>query len=212
MKKIYLLLLTLSLSKSYGQEISLDYFSTGAGRNITVNYTQNIKNNSISIGLGYNINSIKQADDQSNIYYKRLYATQAIHYLNFNISYQRYILKRLKNISPFVFYNFQMKYSTTRSNMYIPYKYDSSLVVNNPEEGILYRNMTEYFGAFLWLENSIGLGFKVNITDRFAIRQKVGLGIHFIIGDEPKLVKPNTEWEFMGLINIGLSYNISASQ
>ncbi len=208
MKKIFLLCLVVWSLNVFGQEIGIDYFSTGAGENITVNYTQNIRHNGFTIGLGCNLNSIKQSDDQNNIYYKRLYATKPIHYLNINASYQRYVFNHLEHIHFFAFYNFQMKYSTTRTRMYIPYTYDTTLVVNAPEDGILYKNVVEYFGPFFWLENSIGIGTKVNITDKLAIQQKIGGGIHLIIGDDIKLFKPTTEWEFIGLINIGLLYNI----
>ncbi|MCF8231716.1 MAG: hypothetical protein K9J27_05945 [Bacteroidales bacterium] len=195
---------------SYSQNIGINYNSTGAGRNITATYSKDISHYTISIGIGYNINSIRQPDDQSNIYYKRLYATKPAHYLNFNLSYQHDIFYNLKNIKPFVFYDSQIKYSTTRSSMYIPYDYDTTyLNTTRPEDGILYKNYIEYFGPFTWVENSIGVGFKVDITDRLYLQQRIGAGIHLIFGDEPKLLKYNSmEWEFMGLLNVGIVYRL----
>ena len=206
---IILSIFSLSL---YSQDLGINYNSTGAGRNITATYTKNISHNSLSLGLGCNINSIKQPDDQANIYYKRLFATKPIHYLNFNLSYQHDILYNLKNIKPFIFYDLQIKYSTTRSSMYLPYDYDSTFLnTTNPDEGILYKNEIAYFGPFTWLENSIGLGFKVDITDRFYLQQKIGAGIHFIYGygsGKDIVLKPKTEWEFMGLLNVGIVYRL----
>ncbi len=196
----------------YSQDLGINYNSTGAGRNITINYTKNINHNAISIGIGYNINSIRQPDDEANIYYKRLYATKPVQYLNCNLSYQHDIFYNLKNIHPFVFYDLQIKYSTTRSSMYLPYDYDSTyLNTANPEDGILYKNYIAYFGPYTWIENSIGIGFKVDITDRFYLQQRIGAGIHFIYGygsGKNLVVKRKTDWEFMGLLNVGIVYRL----
>ncbi len=196
----------------HSQDLGVNYNSTGSGRNLTITYSKNINYNTVSIGIGYNINSIKQPDDQSNIYYKRLYATKPIQHFNFNFSYQHGIFRHLKNIKPFIFYDLQIKYSTTRSSMYIPYAYDSTFLnTNNPDEGILYKNYIAYFGPFTWIENSIGIGFKVDITDRFYLQQRFGAGIHFIYGygyGKDIVLKPKTDWEFMGLLNIGIVYKL----
>jgi hypothetical protein len=180
------------------QNVSLNYYSTGAGKNITLAYSKEIKTMEFGIGLGCNINSIKQPDDQPNIYYKRLFATKPLHFLNFNLYYNQYIFNRFDQFKPYIFYDFQMKYSTTRSNMYIIDRIDSTIISSDPADQYLYRNYTEYFGPFLWIENNLGLGMKINITEKLYISQKIGLGIHFIIGEEPKLFmnKNSMLWEF----------------
>lgn len=196
----------------YSQVLGINYNSTGAGRNITVNYSKNINNHAWSFGIGYNINSIRQPDDEANIYYKRLFATTPAQHLNFNLSYRHNIFYNLKNIKPFVFYDLQIKYSTTRSSMYLPYDYDSTyLNTAHPEDGILYKNHIAYFGPYTWIENSIGIGFKVGITDRFYLQQRFGAGIHFIYGygsGKDIVLKQKIDWEFMGLLNIGIVYRL----
>ncbi len=208
---LFLILFIWSLAL-YSQYIGINYNSTGAGRNITLNYTKKISHNAFTIGLGYNINSIKQPDDQSNIYYKRLYAIKPLYHLNFNLSYQHDILYNLKNIIPFVFYDLQIKYSTTRSSMYLPYAYDSTyLNTSNPDDGILYKKFIAYFGPYTWIENSLGIGFNVDITDRFYLQQRFGVGIYFIYrygSGKDVVAKQKTEWEFMGLLNIGIVYSL----
>jgi len=208
---ISILLFILSLSL-YSQDLGINYNSTGSGRNITANYTQNISHNALTVGIGFNINSIKQPDDQSNIYYKRLYATASAQHLNFNLSYQHDIFYNLKNIKPFVFYDFQIKYSTTRSSMYLAYAYDTTyLNTSHPEDGILYKKHIAYFGPYTWIENSIGLGFRVNITDRFYMQQRSGVGLYFVCGygsGKDIALKAKTEWEFMVLLNIGIVYRL----
>lgn len=201
MKKILislLLLLLLLSNEIYAQNINLIFYSTGAGRNLTIAYSKEYKSMEFGIGLGCNINSVKQPDDQNNIFYKRLFATKPLHFLNFNLYFNQYFFNRFGQFKPFLFYDFQLKYSTTRSSMYIPYSMDSTIVSNNPDDKILYRNYIEYFGPFLWIENNLGLGMKINITEKIFIIQKLGLGIHFIIGEEPKLFmnKDSMFWEF----------------
>ena len=211
MKSFIILTLTILLSftiSAQNKRIGMQYYSTGAGKNLTG--TLSIKNNKneYGLGLGININSIRQPDDEANIYYKRLYATKPIHFFNFNFFYQRDIFSALKKIKPFIVYDFQIKHSTTRSSMYIPFDYDSTLVVDEPEEGILYRNYIEYFGPFTWVESSIGIGINIDITNRISMTQKIGGGIYYIFGDEPKLVKYRPEWEFMYFLNVGITYKI----
>jgi len=96
--------------------------------------------------------------------------------------------------------------------MYIPYDYDSAYHnTAHPEDGILYKKHVAYFGPYTWIENSIGIGFNVNITDKFYLTQKIGAGIHFIYGygsGKDIVLKRKTEWEFMGLLNVGIVYKL----
>ncbi len=190
------------------QNIDINFYSTGSGRNITAAYSKEVNKSIYGIGLGYNIGRIKQPDDQNNIFYKRLYPTQPIHYLNFNAYYNYIFYDQMKCIKPMLFYDLQMKYSTTRSSMYIIHKYDSTLTSDNPNENLLYRNFIEYFGPYLWVENSIGFGFKIDITDKIYLKEKTGLGLVLIFGEDKRLPLSNPEWEFYGLINIGLGVKI----
>ncbi len=43
---------------------------------------------------------------------------------------------------------------------------------------------------FLWIENAIGPGFKVDITETFYLKQRLGLGVHFIFSEDKKLPGP----------------------
>lgn len=195
---------------SFAQNIDLSYYSTGAGKNITASYSKIIGKSEIGFGLGYNIGSIKQPDDQNNIYYKRLFPTKLIHYLNINAFYNYYFYKKWNCIKPLLFYDLQTKYSTTRSSMYIVHDYDSTLNGDKPEENILYRNYIEYFGPFLWVENSLGVGFKVDITEKVYLKQKVGLGIQILFGEDSRLLKQNPEWEFFPFMNVGVGIKIKS--
>jgi hypothetical protein len=206
MKRLLFLMLMVIANQLHSQNLSLSLYSTGTGKNLTVIYSIQKKSMEFGIGLGCNINSIKQPDDNNNIYYKRLFATKPLHFFNFNIYYNQYVFDKFNQIKPFIFYDFQVKYSTTRSSMYFPYAIDTTIITTNPEDQFLYRNYIEYFGPFLWVENSVGIGMKINITDNFFISQKLGIGIHLIIGDEPKLFKDKTDWEFHDFYSFSLGY------
>ncbi len=160
------------------------------------------------IGLGCNINSIKQPDDQNNIFYKRLFATDIVHFLNLNLFYNQYVFNKFDQFKPYIFYDFQMKYSTTRTSMYIIDRIDSTIISSDPADQYLYRNYIEYFGPFLWIENTLGIGMKIMINEHFFITQKFGIGVHFIIGDEPKLFKQNFEWEFHDFFSFSIGYKL----
>lgn len=117
-----------------------------------------------------------------------MFGTKPIHHLNIDFTYQRYIFPEIETIEPFVFYDMQIKYSTTFNRLVLPFAYDSSLVVNKPEEGILYREYIEFFGPFTWVENNIGIGFKAMLSERVYIKQRFGVGVYFILGHEDKLL------------------------
>lgn len=194
------------------QSINIGFNSTHAGRNLTGQYETAKGKNEFSFGIGFNINKIAHNDDQNNFYKKRLYATETLNYLNLNFTYQRYIFSdKVKSIEPFVFYDLQAKYSTTRNRLILPYEYDSSLVVSNPEQGILYREYIEYFGPFLWLENNVGIGFKAMLTEKFYIKQRFGVGVNLILGHDDQILYRRFswfDWEFSTLMHLSIGMKI----
>jgi len=212
--KIFLGLFFLSVfaNTAFSQSVGINYYSTGSGRNITSVYSFGNNKNEFGFGIGYNINSIKQPDDQSNIYYKRLYATRFYQHLNLNLTYQRYVLSSNDIFKPFVFYDLQLKYSTTRSSMYIPYAFDSTIIANTPDEKILYRKYIVNFGPFLWVENTIGIGFMLHLYKQLYLKQMAGMGIVFTIGHDNQLAGRMDnwmDWEFGGLLNLGIVFRFS---
>ena len=79
------------LHETFAQNINLGLNFTDAGRNITVQYDLVRQKNEYSFGLGVNINKLAHNDNQNNFYKKRLFAIKPIHFINFNITYQRYV-------------------------------------------------------------------------------------------------------------------------
>lgn len=204
-KFCFLLLFTfLLVTNSYAQsDLFLKFNSTHSGRNLSLSYSKFILDkNEFGIGLRYNINSIAHPDDQNNTYKKRLYATKPFQYLGAELFYNRYVLKSFSFIDPFVFYNLQLSYSTTRNRMLLPHSRDS-------DGGQLYKEYIEFFGPYTWVEQNIGIGYKANLMGNWYIQHKIGFGTSFILGYEKKLLNKYFDWftwEFGYLISVGVGY------
>lgn len=205
MKRAILLgVILLSMSYSEGQNlISLCLNHTESGRNLTFDYTRQIKNkHEIGLGLRFNINSITQPDDQSNIYYRRIFATEWYQYFGIHAYYHRRLFEKWNCFRPYVFYDLQVTKSTTRSSLFTPWAIDSN---NN----ILYRNFVENFGPFVWIDQNIGLGFRITVYKGLDIYENFGLGGTLIIGEEYHIAfKPYVTYELGYLLTLGVSYNL----
>jgi hypothetical protein len=193
-----MILAVLFYSVSNSQKIALNYFNTGTGQNITANYSFNIRKSELGFGLGYTISTLDHPDNQHKVYYKRQFATEPLHHLNLNFFYHRYVFLDLDHINPFLFYDFQGKHSAAMN------------VLNS------FLDERIYHGPYYWLDNTIGLGFNVNIIGKWYVQQKIGGGVHFIIpsGKDASRVNRGTaidkfEWEIIGLLNVGIVYRLN---
>lgn len=206
MKKIFLLAFLLAsflFSKSQN-DLIFTFNSTTSGRNITFGYSKTLnKGNEFGILLRFNINKLAHPDDQNNVFFKRLYATEFIHFFGIEAFYHKRFLNNWECIKPFAFYDVQLTYSTTRSRALLPYSYDTN-------GDVLYKEYIDIAGPFFWLENSIGIGFKAKLTRSFYLIQKAGVGITLILGEDEEL--PETydkfEWEFGYLLSVGVIYRL----
>lgn len=209
MKLLIGILFILVSSNLFSQNLGLNYYSTGAGRNITATVSKSFKKSDFGIGIGYNINSIKQQDDQSNLFYKRLYATKPLYHLSLDVFYNRYFLQKLEYINLFVFGDIQLKYSSTRSSMYLPHSMDTLTKSEDPVKDILYRQHIPNFGPFLWVETYLGVGFDVKIYKSIYFQQKIGFGGYSLIGYDNNIQGKNEdwyEWGFAGIYSFGLVF------
>ncbi len=182
--------------------LSLSFNSTYSGRNITLAISKTSNNyNEFGGGLKLNLGKLEQNDDQNYVFKKRLYPTDFIQHLGITGFYHRYILINWEHIKPFIFYDLQAAYSTTRSRMFLPYTYD-----NNGD--VLYKEYIYFFGPFTWVEQNIGIGFKAMLFGSWFIQEKIGFGTTLILGKDEKL--PGTydkfEWEPGYLIYVGIGY------
>lgn len=191
-------------SELLGQtDFGVFFNSNHSGRNIALSISKTIDNmHTIGGGVRYNINRLALPDDQFKTYYKRLYATEPIHYFGLIGFYQRRIFNNLKSFEPFLFYNIQMTYSSTRNRSFLP-KYEGM----NGET--LYVEAINNFGPFTWLEQNLGIGFSVNIFSNWYFQQKIGFGTSFIMGYDEVITAKAYEWfhwEFGYLFSFGMIY------
>jgi hypothetical protein len=198
---IFLLINSVTMSQN---DLFLGFNSTTAGRNISFGYSKSVNTyHTFGIGLRINISKINHPDDQAKIFFKRLYATEL--YQNFGLQtyYHRAVFSNLQCLKPYLFYDLQLTRSTTWNRWYFPYSYDTN-------GDLLYKEYRYYFGPFWWIEQNIGIGFRVKVIDSFYLFQNIGGGITFILGEDERL--PTTydkfSWEFGYLLSVGVSYRL----
>lgn len=197
---VALLLCNCAIAQS---DLFLNFNSTHSGRNLSLTWSKHFhEKNEFGLGLRYNINMLAHPDDQDYVYRKRLYATKPYHHIGAEIFYNRKILKIFSNVETFAFYNAQISYSTTRNKTVYG-------IVNDENGNAVYKEDIEYFGPFTWLEQNIGLGYKVPLANNWYLQHKIGYGTTFIMGHDDVLTDKIFNWfswEFGYLINVGVGY------
>lgn len=205
-RALFLIFIGLINYFAHGQnQIDMTINLIESGRNFTFDYSRMIKDkHEIGSGIRININRITQQDDQSNFYYRRLYASEFYQYFGIHAFYHLYFFNKLPHLKPFIFYDFQITKSTTRSNLFVPATVDTS-------GNILYRNFIEYFGPFVWIDQNLGIGFKINVYKSVSIIEKFGLGFTWIIGEDKHILYKNKyfETELGYLISVGISVSLN---
>ena len=185
----FLFLCTITINAQ--TELVSAFNSTATGRNmsLTISRTNNKNKNKNEIGIGirYNIGMVAMPDDQGNLYYKRLYPSTFGQHFGLQTFYHYHILKNWEHLKPFLFFDLQGAFSTTR-NTYC----------GQPE--------ARRYGPFTWLEQYLGIGYKVEMLNNFFITQKIGAGGMLIFGSDEMLLKEKAAWEFGGLISVGIGY------
>lgn len=200
---LFTLLLFIAMTINAQTELSSAFNSTHSGRNVTfvISKTYNARHE-LGGGIRFNINKLEMSDDQNKVYMKRLYATRFYHHLGIEGFYHYHIFRNWEHVKPFLFYDVQATYSTSRKRDFLPHSYDYN-------GDILYKEHVNRFGPFTWIEQNVGFGFKADLPGRFFITQKIGAGTSFILGKEKRLLSKYFdwfEWEFGGLINVGIGY------
>lgn len=188
MRIIFILLIILLGFSSFAQtELVSAFNSTASGRNVSLLISKTKNSHEFGGGIRYNIGKLAMPDDQENLYYKRLYPSTLGQHFGLQTFYNYYILKNWEHLKPFLFFDLQGTYSTTRNRYFGQQK------------------ATRY-GPFTWLEQYIGIGFKVDLPNNFFVTQKIGGGGMLIFGEDETLLKESADWEFGGLINVGIGY------
>jgi len=191
------------------QKLSAGFNSTHSGRSLSATYSIEKKNHEIGFGLGFNINQNKHNDDQENLYLKRLYASEFIQYFAFKGFYHRTINLNIENVKPYFFYDLQVRYSKTRNRSTRLPNIPDTAITNNPGQFFFPGENVKQYGPFTWVEQTIGLGFDIQLNERFFLRQKFGVETNFILGRDDQIRRLNWfDWEFGALYNIEVGYQL----
>lgn len=168
------------------KELRLNYNSMASGMNFSITYgIVNSQENEIGIGIRYNINSLKHPDDQFNSYYKRLFATKFLHFVGIEAFFHQRVIKKWKIVKPFLFFNSQVSYSTTRNRSFLPVGYDAN-------GDVLYKEFIDIFGPYLWIEPNIGIGYNAILNKHFFITSKLGFEVMLLNGEDKKRLNAET--------------------
>lgn len=180
---------------SFAQNAAKISFNTSTLREgVIVGYSRTFhQNHEIEVGLRFHINKLAMPDDQQSIYYRRMYASSFAQHFGLQLGYNWYFLPKLEHLKPFVFYELQAAYSTTRNHGFGP-------TYNLNDGNYSIEEYTESFGPFLWLQNTIGVGFNVEIWKSFYLFEKIGFNTTQIIGNDDKLM-PDPFQKFPWLVN-----------
>ncbi len=186
---------------------TLSYNTSTLRESMIVGYSRTFHQaHEIEVGLRIHINNRVMPDDQESIYYRRMYASNFAQHFGLQLGYKWYFLPQLEHLHPFVFYELQAAYSTTRNHGY-------TWTINvNDGTYIPLEEYTENFGPFLWLQNTVGLGFSVDIWKSLFLFEKAGFNATEVIGKDEKIISdayqrfPGLVNEFGYLITAGIGY------
>lgn len=170
--------------------------------NTTVGIKQNLQKNSFEYGLKVIIPT-RLTYDNENLYFKhRFFPKNVKERLGFNFTYFYNINLPNSNMNPFLYYNFQYTFSSTRSEMY----YKDGDPVELPYDTIQpYKLVVEKYGPFHVFENNFGIGMSTQIYKKVYLYYKLGAGAAYIIGDDPN-IRDKKRLKFSSMFSASLSY------
>ena len=195
-KAIALFIFLLAAYCSFAQNAAKVSYNTSTLReSLIVGYSRAFRQtHEIEVGLRIHINNLAMPDDQESVYNRRMYASNFAQHFGLQLGYNWYFLPQLEHLQPFVFYELQAAYSTTRNH-----GYGWTINVNDGT----FIPLEEYlvsFGPFLWLQNTIGVGFCVDIWKSLYLFEKIGFNATEVIGKDEKIM-PEPFQRFSGLVN-----------
>ncbi len=187
------------------KELGFNFNSCHSGRSINLVFANQFQNQlKLSTGLLINIGQIAQPDEKSCFHRKRLFPQKAYEYLGLDFSLSHYLTEQKRL---FAFANVQLKYSGVRNQEIIKVYYDS---VNQLQ---FYDREVNFYGPFFWMQNTVGLGFDVNILKSLYLSQKLGFGFEYIHGKDEKYLTSKRNWfEPAFIYNVGLYWRMNEKE
>jgi len=171
-------------------EIDISYYNTHIGQNIAAEYNRNFGKHTLVIGIKYHLNhnvGITQSLSNNDTFRKHFYARKFPDHIGFSLGYEYHLRDINPYVSPYLLYNLQYARMPTKH-----------LWANN-ESQYGYKYNQVYQGPFIALENTIGAGFSVKLTDRLSLNQSGGVNLPFFYNEAPSLNYVLPDWNFDGV-------------
>ncbi len=212
MKNGLIIFLWLCFLQMHGQlNVSFGYTNNVTRSNVILALSTDVgKGHEIGAGLRYFIADTRTSPDLENyIFYKRQSPINVAQRFGANLFYHYYFYRKKDWLYLFVFYDLQMSYAPTFTDLKY---YQGITTVNGEASSSQYTSEKFRFGPFLWLENNIGIGLRVNIAKGFYLSQKAGIGAVFLAGKDDRLVPYVRKYpfivDFSYMYHIALGYRI----
>jgi|GEM_PF-4933076 hypothetical protein len=174
-----------ALKKSLN-EIDVSYYNTYIGQNIAAEYNRNFGKHTLVIGIKYHLNhnvGITEGLSNNDVYRKHFYARKFPDHIGFSLGYEYHLKDINPYVSPYLLYNLQY------ARMPIKHVWASRGTYG-------YRYNQVYQGPFIALENTIGAGLSVKLTDWLSLNQSGGVNLPFFYNEAPTLNYVLPGWNF----------------
>ncbi len=182
-------------------DLTLAFNDVYIGRNISATATYQIKKHRILAGIKYGINSFEH-DNQNNMFKNRFFATNFLEHWGLVVGYQRSINVNKPNFELFWFYEFQF------TNSHVRIDHNAAWKANAAGDLIWHDRNEAFYGPTIALENNIGIGMNIQLSDRFFLTQKAGFGGVNYRNIQERFMFRNSLWDFSYLLSIGITYRL----
>lgn len=197
---IIISLLFLLTWESRAQRVELSLVSSFTGSKYRLEYNKTWPRHSLSFGLQYLINSRIHDLDSDEFFKKRFFAMNATQHWGASVTYDYEVL-RIREMTPIFFsYDFQLVRANLLGDTYIP-----TILVDNNQ---FYQYVDLIHSVTIALENNFCIGFKIPITSKLLLSQKIGSGIVSFHGISSTIrQKIRQPFDVCFFLFIGISYH-----
>ena len=183
--------------------VLLGYNDTYIGKNIAIEYHRNIGKFQAEIGLKYHIFN-SHYDNQSELLKDRVYPQTFLQHFGPIIGINRKFELKNPNFRPEIFFQIQYTYAGLHNTLYSPYG-----TTQNGRD--LYVYSVVVFEEQHNIENILGVGFDIVITEKLKYYNRFGLIGGMYIGLDERIVIPSEDVVLVpGLFfSLGLTYSFN---
>lgn len=182
-------------------KIGLNYYSHDTGRNLALSFNTSFAKHTFQIGIKYHLNRTP-IDNQNHVFHKRFHAENFKEHLGIIAGYQYLIGKDPRKINALFFYDFQYLNASIRS-----YGFTSALLPGGGGRGFIRDE--KKINTTTALENNIGVGFRIYLSEKISLLERIGVGINIFTNlDQNFFPFQNSSWEFGVLLGLSILYDL----